>query len=143
MQNKTVKLKKIKKDSTCSFVPTIILFNFLIQTCVFIAACILALIADLKSELFSIVGIFAFVFSGAFSGFMTGVKTNKNGLVSGVLYSLPPMLIYIILSLILNNFKIDFTFGISVILYLIAASVGGVVAVNLRISSKFKYKRRR
>lgn len=114
---------------------------FGIETAMFFIACVVALIADLKSDSFCIFSVISLCLGCLASGFVSVRKTKKNGLLNGIFYSLPSNVFYILASSALNAFKIDYFIIISFVLLLLASAVGGILSVNFKPKTKIKSKR--
>lgn len=66
------------------------------------------------------------------TGYMTGKKFRKNGLLNGILYNGPYILIVLIISLLLTRLKFDSRMVVSVLFMLTTSAIGGIVSVNSR-----------
>lgn len=72
----------------------------------------------------------------AFSCFITayfvGFKIRKNGMITGVIYNLPFLLILIISALSVNAFKFDFYMFVTIAVIVFASAIGGIISVNTK-----------
>lgn len=117
----------------------LVCINFLIQICVLILLCIVALITDIGTDsiyLFTVIGLCA---GNMASGFINGRTVRRKGLINGIIYTLPSTGIVLLISLYMNDFKIGYKLPLSAALLCIFAAVGGILAVNIR--KKIKVKR--
>ncbi len=74
-----------------------------------------------------IIGMILSFFSG---GFISGKIHKKNGLINGILFNLPFMLLFVIISLTLNSLEFDYKAVITVLSVLLSSAVGGIFSVN-------------
>lgn len=139
-QSVTNKSKK-SQGSKINISLVLILYSFAIQSAVFIASCILSLILGVKQPDYYIVSLVALALGSAVSGFISGKKRREKGMLFGTLYALPSNLIYILISVVLNGFKIDYNLFLSFALLVACSAAGGVVSVNTRSKAKIKTKR--
>ena len=109
------------------------LFAIVVYTILYFGGSFIALIADISSKYDFIVSLVIFTISSFVVGFFTGIKLRRNGLVMGIIYSLPLNLTIIIISLIINDFAFSFNMLISLFVLTTFAGVGGVLAVNKRL----------
>lgn len=112
------------------------LFALLCYVCVFIIGSISALMFDISSEYDYIFTLIIFALSSFIVGFFAGLKIRKNGLIVGMLYSLPLNLIITVISTILNHFSVGINIAITLIILSITSGIGGIMAVNKRIRIK-------
>lgn len=68
--------------------------------------------------------------------YFAGYKIHKNGLVTGLLYSLPCNVIWLLISLIINSFKADATGLIAFAVLVISSMLGGILSVNTKLKAK-------
>jgi len=80
--------------------------------------------------------IAAFAVSSFICGYYSGYKIHKNGLYIGLLFCLPANVIVMLVSLITNSFKVDFTAFIAFVILLICSMLGGVLSVNTKLKAK-------
>lgn len=73
-----------------------------------------------------------------FSGFYVGIKLRKNGMLNSLLYNMPLNIIYLVISSVLNLFKIDLTILFAAIIILSSSMLGGVLSVNNKSIAKTK-----
>ena len=77
------------------------LFSVLTYIFLFLLGSFFALIADLPQKYDYIFSLIIFTLSSLSSGFFTGLKLRQNGLIAGVLFSLPMNIIIMLVSAIL------------------------------------------
>lgn len=109
------------------------LFAIVIYVLFFIAGSLISLTADISLKYDYIVTLVLFSASSFLVGFFTGVKLRQNGLIMGIIYSLPLNVIFIVISLILNDFALSFNMLISLLVLTTFSGIGGVLAVNKRL----------
>ena len=109
------------------------LFAIVIYVLFFIAGSLISLTADISLKYDYIVTLVLFSASSFLVGFFTGVKLRQNGLIMGIIYSLPLNVILIVISLILNDFALSFNMLISLLVLTTFSGIGGVLAVNKRL----------
>lgn len=139
MQKQADRISRNKKNDNKNK-DTIILFtkSLIIQTVVYIVISFVSLIFDINTNDLFLICLCAFSLSSLISGFVTGRTKRCNGLVNGMLYSLPSIILFAFISACLNSFKIDFTAIISILCMLVFSSVGGVISVNVKKRTKIK-----
>lgn len=135
IQNKKRSVDKKNKETVFLFTFPFFLLLFAVIIC-----SIISTFADLQKNLnFAVmavlVGMCEFL-----SGFVSGKIKRENGIVTGIIYSLPAFVILILISLILNKFSIDLNLLISCAVMLISAAAGGITGVNMK--KKFKRGRK-
>lgn len=64
------------------------------------------------------------------TAFVSSNKKRKNGLITGIIYNLPSILIVLVTSVILNSFKVDLNLLLSFCTMQISSALGGVLGVN-------------
>lgn len=97
----------------------------------------------LKQSNYFYVGTALFCVVSFIGGYYCGFKIHRNGLITGLVFCLPSNLLVILVSLISNRFKLDFTCVISLILLLVASMLGGILSVNTRKKAKTNRKGRK
>ena len=128
--------KKTVQPSTANVM--LFLYNFLIITaCIFLLS-IVALIADLNNNAYHIYSIAGISAGSMICGFINGRKKKQNGLLNGVIFTLPSNLLLIIFSLYLNEFSADYLLIFSIGFSLMFAALGGVLSVNIKKKTKIK-----
>lgn len=128
--------KKTVQPSTANVM--LFLYNFLIITaCVFLLS-IVALIADLNNNAYHIYSIAGISAGSMICGFINGRIKKQNGLLNGVIFTLPSNLLLIIFSLYLNEFSADYLLIFSIGFSLMFAALGGVLSVNIKKKTKIK-----
>ena len=117
----------------------IILFilPFIISLVFILILSIVGVIIDLQKELnFSV--ITAILSASMFlTSFVSASKKREKGLVTGIIYNLPSILVLEFISLTLNGFSVDFNFLLSFVTMIISSALGGITGVN----KKQKFKR--
>lgn len=111
---------------------------FIVYSVIYAIACVSVLYLDVDNSLLIPVSLCAFCLSGFLSGFIVGRIKRKNGMINGIVYSLPATAIFLSVSMLLNSFRIDLTLLISIICMLVFSGAGGVISVNIRKKTKIK-----
>ena len=117
---------------------TILLFIFpifLISTLLIILS-VISVYSDLQKPSNYTVLLATIAFGSFVSGFLLGKIKRQQGIITGIIYILPTILIYAIISLILNSFSFDINLLVSMVVSIIAAAVGGIVGVNMKQNAK-------
>ena len=109
------------------------LFAIVIYLIFFLMGSFIALTADVSGKYDYIISLVLFAISSFAIGFFTGIKLRQNGLLMGIVYSLPINILVLIVSLILNDFIFSFNILITLAVLIAFAGVGGVLAVNKRL----------
>ena len=128
----TKKVSKQEKTVVKIFVKTQIL-ALIVYIVLFVAASIVALLVDSPDEYDSIIIISVMSLAALITGYYAGMKIRSNGLVIGVIYSLPVNALLLLISLISGNFQIGANFFISLFALIISSAIGGIIAVNKRL----------
>ncbi len=131
---KTKPKKQVKQENTVVnfFVKTQI-FALIIYIAFFVVSSIIALMADSPDKYDSIIIISVMSFASLITGFYAGIKIRSNGLVVGIIYTLPINALLLIISLISSNFTLGINFFISLFALIISSAIGGIIAVNKRL----------
>lgn len=133
---KTPAGKPINLKRNNSYLNTFIrvqIFSVIIYVTVFLIGAFIALSADLSTKFDYLFSLVLFLISSLLTGFFAGFKLRENGLVVGILYSLPMNAVVVLLSLIFCDFAVGINFVITVVSLLIAGGIGGILAVNKRL----------
>lgn len=138
MKNKSRTAKKNQIDQ--KFI--LALTAFIVFTATYIGVSIFGYLTDIDNENNLLLTCVCVSTGGLISGFITGAKTKCKGLFYGAIYILPSLLLFTVLSLILNKFSFDYFLFINIFLSVIFAAIGGVISVNLRIKHKPSFKRK-
>lgn len=99
--------------------------------------------SEIKQKMYFYLSIAIFAIVSFIAGYYSGFKIHHNGLITGVIFCLPANILIILISLILNHFKFDFSCGISFIILLVASMLGGILSVNTRKKAKVNRKGRK
>ena len=70
------------------------------------------------------------------SSYFIGKKIRKNGMLYGVLYNLPFIVLFIVISLLLNGFSFDSRLLYFTVSRIILSAIGGITAVNSKSKRK-------
>lgn len=135
MEKIKVKPKKgAKQEKTVInfFVKTQI-FALIVYIVLFVISSIIALLVDSPDKNDSVIIISVMSFASLITGFYAGMKIRSNGLVVGIIYSLPINALVLIISLIAGNFAIGINFFVSLFALVISSAIGGIIAVNKRL----------
>lgn len=106
----------------------------------FFAVSIVALSSDLPKEYMFYACILSFAAGSFVCAFFAAGKLHKNGMVTGLLFCLPFNTLVIIISLIVNSFKIDLTAAVAYFILVVTSMLGGIVAVNRKSKPKIRVK---
>lgn len=131
MQKSKSKRKKAENIQASTFIKVQI-FAFIFYIILFILFSFIGLITDLPQKYDYYFSLSIFTVSSFITGFYAGNKLLQNGLLVGILYSLPMNVITIIFSLIFSHFKVDIFLAITVTILIISSGIGGIFAVNRR-----------
>lgn len=121
------KEQKSKKESLFLFIFPVLFMLFLL--------CIISLISVLvdlqKGSVFKI--LLVIIASCSFiSAFLSGKTKRQHGLITGIIYNLPFIVVLTTISLVLNQFSFNINLLISLVVSVLASSIGGVIGVNIR-----------
>ena len=130
-KTKPSKNNYIKNDSLRMFL-WLQLFSILCYSVMFLSGSFIALMLDIPSTFDYLFSLITFALSNLIVGFYSGIKYRRNGLVNGVLTSLPSNIIILIISLVMCEFAVDINFIITLLVLVVASGVGGILAVNKR-----------
>ena len=127
------KSKKSKADnSTVSAFINVQLCSLITYIVVFLIFSFVALAADLSRKYDYLFSVIIFVICSFLTGFYAGNKQRQNGLLTGIVYSLPMNTLTLLISLIFSDFKADSSIIITALLLVVSSAVGGILAVNKR-----------
>ena len=131
---KNIKAKKQKNSDNKNLImfllPLIVLLSALFVTSV------VSSLSDIGKHLNFPVITVIFSFCTFFTAFLAANMKREKGLITGVIYNLPTIIIILLVSLILNRFSADLNLLLSFITMLISSSLGGVIGVNRRQKAK-------
>lgn len=99
---------------------------------VFLIFSLIALVADLPQKYDYYFSVLIFMLCSFITGFYAGNKLRQNGLIAGIVYSIPMNTLTMLISLFFADFKADATIIISALLLFLSSAVGGIIAVNKR-----------
>ncbi len=129
--NKAKKQKSRQNENLLMFLlPLIILVTAILLTSV------ISVVSDLEKRLNFPVITVIFSLCTFLSAFLTANKKRENGLVTGVIYNLPSILVILFISLVLNGFSADLNLLLSFATMLISSALGGVLGVNRKQKAK-------
>ena len=127
------KSRKTRADnSTVSTFINVQIFSLITYIVVFLIFSFVALAADLSRKYDYMFSVIIFVICSFLTGFYAGNKQRQNGLLTGVVYSLPMNTLTLLISLIFSDFKADSSIIITVLFLVVSSAVGGILAVNKR-----------
>ena len=129
--NRTKRIKSDSKQLNIFF--QLQLFSVAIYLSLFIISSIIALKADLPRKYDFLISLIIFAIASFGTGFFAGLKLRQNGLLVGIIYSLPMNFTVLLISLIINKFSFDLNLAISAIILILSAAIGGILAVNKRL----------
>ena len=131
VKNKARKQKGRQNENLLMFLlPFILLFSALLLTS------FVSVIIDLEKKLNSPVITVIFSLCTFLSAFLIASKKREKGLVTGVIYNSPSIIIILLLSLILNGFSADLNILLSFVTMLISSALGGIIGVNRKQKAK-------
>lgn len=143
MQKQSVKNKTAKPDrGKIKAVLLPILYSLLLQSCFFVAACILSLLIGISRSDYYLACVVALSLGSAAAGFASGKIKGERGMLYGTLFTLPSNVIYIFLSVALNGFSFDYNLFLSFAVLVVCSAVGGIVSVNTRSKPRIKKPKR-
>ena len=127
------KSRKTRADnSTVSTFINVQIFSLITYISVFLIFSFIALAADLSRKYDYMFSVIIFVICSFFTGFYAGNKQRQNGLLTGIVYSLPMNTLTLLISLIFSDFNADYSIIITALLLVVSSAVGGILAVNKR-----------
>lgn len=127
------KSRKTRADnSTVSTFINVQIFSLITYIVVFLIFSFVALAADLSRKYDYLFSVIIFVICSFLTGFYAGNKQRQNGLLTGVVYSLPMNTLTLLISLIFSDFNADYSIIITALLLVVSSAVGGILAVNKR-----------
>lgn len=109
-----------------------------VYSVVFLIDSFICLSLDLDRSHMFYFSALSFALSSFICSYFAGFKIHKNGIAVGLIYALPANLIVILISVIVNGFKIDLTVAISIFILLICSMLGGILSVNTKLKPKRK-----
>ena len=109
------------------------LFSATVYISLFLIGSVVALNADLPKKYDYFISIIIFAIASFLTGFFSGIKLRQNGLLSGIIYSLPMNFAVILTSLIMSKFSVGINIAITATVLIISAGIGGILAVNKRL----------
>lgn len=131
IKNKARKQKVRQNENLLMFLlPFVLLFSALLL------ASLVSVFIDLEKKLNFPVITVIFSLCTFLSAFLVAGKKRKKGLVAGIIYNLPSVIIILLLSLILNGFSADLNILLSFVTMLISSALGGVIGVNRKQKAK-------
>lgn len=137
LRNNT-KTKRVKTDKKTNPVIMLIINNLILQIVIFLFVALVSYFSGLKANTYYLISLLSVCVGSFISGMNTGKIKKKKGLIYGMIHSLPFLILVVIVSLVMNNFRCDFTILISIFLPLIAAAAGGIFSVNYKRKIKVK-----
>ncbi len=134
-KSKPRKPRAFKREITVknTFV-TVQVYAVICYVAFFLIGAFIALAVDLPSKYDYIYSLSLFAVSSLLTGFFAGMKLREKGLVVGVLYTLPLNAIITLISLVFSDFSVGINFAVTVTVLVISGSIGGILAVNKRLS---------
>lgn len=135
-------INSVKRKSSEKFVSSdfsLILINVFIHLLIFILITIISYLSALKFDFLCIISLFSTAISNFLSGMLSGFTKRQNGLINGILFSLPSSVVFIILSLITNKFHFDYMIIVSITVAVFFSAIGGIIAVNFKRKIKIRH----
>lgn len=80
--------------------------------------------------LFSVLSNIIYIFSSFFAGYVSGKVNKEKGLIVGALTGFCLVIVALTVSLILKNFNFGIKTVLKIIISVLSAGIGGIVAVN-------------
>ena len=127
------KMKSFSDNATIDIFIKTQIFAMIIYFVSFLLFSVIGLMADLSVKYDLLYSLLSFGLASFAVGFFIGRKLRQNGMLAGVIYSLPLNTLVVLLSLIFSDFTVDLNIAITAIVLLVTAGVGGIVAVNSRL----------
>ncbi len=130
------KNSRVKADNITNRIIIHLLINTSFNLLVCAVLCLVMFMAgsNIDSNYFMILTLLCF--SVFVSGYYSGRKFRKNGIVIGIIYNLPFILILVITALAINTFLFDSRLIITLVSLLLFSALGGIVSVNTRKKQK-------
>ena len=132
MQKTVYKASNKKSDNKNLSDFFLFLKALIIYLVIYTVACVAALYLDIEDNVLTPVSLCAFGLSGFLSGFVAGRAKRKNGLVNGIIFSLPATVLFLFASMCLNSFRVDLILLISILCTLVFSAAGGIASVNIK-----------
>ena len=125
---------KIKSENTqlSIFLKTQI-FSVVAYIIIFFTGSLIGLSADLPGKYDFIFSLAIFSVGSLSTGFFVGLKLRHNGLLTGILFSLPMNIITMLISFISSDFSFGYNMALTAVVLLVSAGIGGILAVNKRV----------
>ncbi len=109
-------------------------FIFLIgYICLFLIISAICVSTDVGAEYVQYVSLVMVLLFSFSAGFIAGRKERKNGIISGIVAALPLNCIMVVISVIMNGFKVDLNLFFTILIGLLSSSIGGIISVNMRL----------
>ena len=122
------------------FLPCVVILYLLApkpaKNTVLLLASLVSVFIDLEKKLNFPVITVIFSLCTFLSAFLVAGKKREKGLVAGIIYNLPSVIIILLLSLIANGFSADLNILLSFVTMLISSALGGVIGVNRKQKAK-------
>lgn len=129
--HKNSKMKAAKRsDSAIATILIRLVVVFLINVVSVSALCVYFYLADKNIYEEYILILIALSAADFAASYYIGKKIRKNGMICGVIYNLPFILLFIIASLILNGFSFDIRLLYFTVTGILLSAIGGITAVN-------------
>lgn len=135
LKSKPNKNKKELSENMKVFIKTQILFLSL-NALVFLTCVCVCLQMDFARENIFYISIASLAIGSFLASFYAGYKIHKNGLLVGLVFSLPINALVILISLMTNNFQVDYTAIVSFFILMSVAMFAGILSVNMTIKAK-------
>ena len=127
------KMKSFSDNTTIDIFIKTQIFAMIISFASFLLFSVIGLMADLSVKYDLLCSLLSFGLASFAVGFFIGRKLRQNGLLAGIIYSLPLNTLIVLLSLIFSDFTVDLNIAITATVLLVTAGAGGIVAVNSRL----------
>lgn len=132
IKNKSTKRSEVPIIKILSRLTVILLINIL----TILLLCMYFYFRDTNVFREFIVILIAFSVADFISSYYIGKKTRKKGMIYGVVYNLPVIVLIIFISLILNSFTFDMRLMFFAVIRIILSAAGGITAVNIKSKRK-------
>ncbi|MDD6011333.1 MAG: TIGR04086 family membrane protein [Oscillospiraceae bacterium] len=113
------------------------IFALIVYLLLFMGAAYISIAADLGRKYDFILSCGALCLAAFATAYFSGRKLKEKGLIVGLLFTLPMNVLFLLISLLINNFSVSLHLPIITAALLAAGALGGISAVNK------KQKRRR
>ena len=137
-KSKALKKKISTSDSLLKKYAKVQIMNFIIFIAVFFISALISLLVGIKSSSIFLVSIITFSLSSLICAYISAFRNRKNGICTGILSIALQIVVFELISVIINGFSIDYNILITSAFMILAAVIGGIAGVNTRLKPKIK-----